>query len=188
MLIEINMRSFAAMALMLTSFAASAQDNDTVNVKPFERYWTKPRMVPKLGFGAQEVAFVEAGIQWHKIYVHPLSLASAGPYFTIDGLIKDREPIIGPKIGYEFTAGLIGLAADMTYYTDFDRESLMVTPKAGLSLLGFANLFYGYNIFLSDDRFGIISRNRFSLVFNVNKDYFSLRTAGKRVEREKNKD
>jgi len=156
---------------------------DTVHIKPFERYWTKPRLVPKAGIGAQEVAFVEAGVQWHQIYVHPLTLASAGPYFTVDGLIKDDEPIIGPKIGYEITAGLIGLAADITYYTDFDRESLMVTPKAGLSILGFANLFYGYNINLSDDRFKIISRNRFSLVFNINRDYFNLRDAAKKSEK-----
>jgi hypothetical protein len=169
---------FASMAMLLMTGTAYSQD--TVHIKPFERYWTKPRLVPKVGIGAQEVAFVEVGVQWHQIYVHPLTLASAGPYFTIDGLIKDDEPIIGPKIGYEITAGLIGLAADVTYYTDFERESLMLTPKAGLSILGFANLFYGYNINLSDDRFSIISRNRFSLVFNINKDYFNLRAAGKK--------
>lgn len=186
MLTETDMRIiFAGAALFFISMVVKGQDTDirkadTVNVKPFERYWTKPRLVPKLGFGAQEVAFVEVGVQWHKIYVHPLSLASAGPYLTIDGLIKDDEPIIGPKIGYEITAGLIGLAADVTYYTDFEKESLMFTPRAGLSLMGFANLFYGYNIPLSDEQFGIISRNRFSLVFNINKDYFSLRSAGKR--------
>jgi hypothetical protein len=181
--IEIKTRVVLAVVLVLMANLASGQD--TLNVKPFERYWTKPRVVPKLGFGAQEVAFVEAGIQWHKIYVHPLSLASAGPYITIDGLIKDDEPIIGPKIGYEITAGLIGLAADITYYTDFTSESVMVTPKAGLSLLGFANLFYGYNFNLSDHRFKIISQNRFSLVFNLNKDYFNLRSAGKRPEKVK---
>jgi hypothetical protein len=124
-------------------------------------------------------------LQYHKIYVHPLTLASAGPYFTIDGLIKDREPIFGPKIGYEVTAGLFGLAADLTYYTDFDKESVMVTPKAGLSLLGFANLFYGYNIPLSDYNFALISRNRFSLVFNINRDYFNIRSANKKPERQK---
>lgn len=169
--------------IVLLVTICSAQAQDTVDIKPFERYWTKPHLVPKLGIGAQEVAFLEVGIQWHKIYVHPLSLASAGPYLTIDGLVKDDEPIIGPKIGYEVTAGLIGLAADITYYTDFERESVMLTPKAGLSLLGFANLFYGYNINLSDDRFKIISQNRFSLVFNINRDYFNIRGASKKPDK-----
>jgi hypothetical protein len=59
----------------------------------------------------------------------------------------------------------------------------MVTPKAGLSILGFANLFYGYNISLSDDTFSLISKNRFSLVFNINRDYFNIRAAGKRPEK-----
>ena len=176
-----TVRLIALIVLLL--FALTANGQDTVNIKPFERYWTKPRLVPKLGIGAQEIAFIEAGVQWHQIYVHPLSLASAGPYFTIDGLIKDEVPIIGPKIGYEVTAGLIGLAADLTYYTDFDNESLMLTPKAGISLLGFANLFYGYNINLSDYQFALISRNRFSLVFNINKDYFNLRSAEKKPDR-----
>jgi hypothetical protein len=183
MLTEIKLKAFlTAIALLLIFCSASGQD--TVNIRPFERYWTKPRIVPKIGVGAQEAAFVEAGIQWHKIYVHPLTLASAGPYLTVDGLIKDDEPIIGPKIGYEVTAGLFGVAADLTYYTDFENESLMVTPRAGLSLLGFANLFYGYNINLSSEEpFKIISRNRFSLVFNINRDYFNLRSAGKRPEK-----
>jgi hypothetical protein len=131
----------------------------------------------------QESAFVEVGIAWHKIYVHPLALASTSPYFSIDGIVKDGDPIIGPKIGYELTAGLIGLAADVTYYTDFENDSWMVTPKAGLSLLGFANLFYGYNIPLSNESFGIIDRNRFSIVFNINRDYFNLKSAEKRQHR-----
>lgn len=159
--------------------SVSAISQDTVNINPFGSYWTKPRIIPKIGVGAQEIAFAEVGIQYHTIYVHPLTLGSMGPYFTIDACIKDREPIFGPKIGYEVTAGLVGLAADMTYYTDFERESLVVTPKAGVSILGFANLFYGYNILLSQESFELISQNRFSLVFNVNRDFFNLKGAEK---------
>lgn len=156
---------------------------DTVNIKPFERYWTKPRLVPKIGVGIQETGFVEAGIQWHKIYIHPLSLASAGPYFTVDGIIMDEELVIGPRLGYEITAGLIGLAADVTYYSDFDREALVFTPRAGISIMGFVNLFYGRNLSLSDFQFGGIDKNRFSLIFNLNSDYFNLRNAPKKPDK-----
>ena len=180
MLTEIPaIKTLIVSAALLLSFFASAQDTDTTDL-PFERSWTKSRIVPKIGLGVQETAFVEAGIQLHKIYIHPLSLASAGPYLTIDGLIIDENFIMGPKLGYEITAGLLGLAADVTYYSDFDQDAWMFTPRAGLSVLGFANLFYGRNIFLSDFMFSHIDKNRFSLVFNLNKDYFNLKEARRR--------
>lgn len=160
------------------SFNLCAQDS--VSTKPFQRYWTKPRLVPKIGGGVQETAFIEAGIQLHKIYVHPLSLASAGPYLTVDVVLREDRWIAGPKIGYEIAAGLFALAADVTYYTDFSEESLVFTPHAGVSILGFVNLFYGRNIPLSDFRFKAIDTNRFSLIFNLNRDYFDLRNAPRR--------
>lgn len=164
----------------LFSTAAHGQQADTLNTKPFERYWTKPRLVPKIGLGIQETAFVEAGVAWQQIYIHPLSLASAGPYLTIDGMIRDDNVIIGPKLGYEVTAGLIGVAADFTCYSDFDRSAFVFTPRAGISIMGFVDLFYGRNIALSDFQFGFVDKNRFSLVFNLNRDYFNLKEAPKR--------
>jgi hypothetical protein len=160
-----------------------AQTIDTVNIRVFDRYWTQPRLVPKLGFGVQEVGFAEIGVQWHKIYIHPLSLASAGPYLTVDGIVNDGQFIMGPKAGYEITAGLIGIAADVTYYSDFKRDAWVFTPRAGVSVLGFVNLFYGRNISLSDYLFDEVDKNRFSLVFNLNRDYFNLKEARKKRER-----
>jgi hypothetical protein len=178
--IENKFRGGALLLYLVICVSASAQHADTINTIPFERYWTKSRIIPRLGAGVQESAFAEVGIALHKIYVHPLTLASTSAYFSVDGIVKEGDPIIGPKIGYEFTAGMIGLAADVTYYTNFDKESLVFTPKAGISLLGFANLFYGFNMKLSDYQFPLISRNRFSLVFNINKDYFNLHDAVKK--------
>lgn len=167
-----------ACALLLWPAGLYAQDS--VNIKPFERYWTQPRIVPKLGAGVQETAFIEAGIQLHKIYVHPLSLASAGPYLTVDVVLREDRWIAGPKLGYEITAGLLGVAADVTYYSDFSDDAWVFTPRAGISIMGFVNLFYGRNIALSDDQFKAIDKNRFSLIFNLNRDYFSLRNAPKK--------
>lgn len=173
----------------LSPLLVNAQEQkDTVNIRPFERYWTKPRLVPKVGFGVQETGFGELGFQLHQIFVHPLSLASAGPYLTVDGVFQSEEIIIGPKLGYEITAGLLGLAADITYYTDFDRESVMITPKAGISLFGYVNLFYGRNIALSEDQFSAISANRLSLTFNLNPDYHNIREASKKQRRKERKE
>lgn len=168
--------------LIVLSQSGFAQDHvDTVNIRPFEQYWTKPRIVPKVGFGVQETGFGELGVQLHQIYVHPLSLASAGPYFTVDAMFQTDETILGPKFGYEVAAGLLAIAADVAYYTDFSGKHLWTgTPKAGISLFGYVSLFYGYNIFLSDDRFSAISNNRFSLIFNLNPDYHRVREAEKR--------
>jgi hypothetical protein len=174
-----RVKTTCCVSFLLICFSLSAQDSVN-NTKPFERYWTKPRLVPKVGLGLQETAFAEVGVQLHKIYIHPLSLASAGPYFVVDGLIKDEKIIIGPKLGYEITAGLLGVATDLTYYSDFERDAVVFTPRAGISILGFVNLFYGRNIPLSDFQFPAIDKNRFSLVFNLNRDYFNLRNAPKK--------
>lgn len=180
MLIETKVFKGFLISFVLLSTTLMAQEKvDTVNIRPFERYWTKPRVIPKIGFGFQETGFGEIGIQYHKIYVHPLSLASAGPYLTVDGVFTEDEIIVGPKAGYEITAGLIGLAADVTFYSDLDQYSWMLTPKAGLTLFGYCNLFYGRNIRLSDQYFNEISLNRLSLIFNLNRDYHSIKDAAK---------
>lgn len=158
---------------------------------PFERFWTKPRIVPKLGVGAMDRAFVEVGIQYHSIYRHPLTLLSHGPYTTVDVFIDDSNILLGPKLGYEVTAGMFGLAADVTYFVDHNydgeggnRNALTLTPKGGISILGFANVFYGYSIPLTGDgTISSITRHRFSLVFNLNRDYFDLKDAPRKKTR-----
>jgi hypothetical protein len=87
-------------------------------------------------------------------------------------------------VGYEFTAGIFGASLDVTYFIDrnyggegINRNAWVTTPKVGISILGFADLFYGYEIPLSTEKISSISRNRFSLAFNLNRDYFDLNEA-----------
>lgn len=177
---------------VLSTQALHAQQKDTVtfNTKLFERYWTQPRTVAKFGAGVQDRAFVEIGLQYHSIYKHPLSLASKGGYVSVDLFVDDKNLLLGPKAGYELTAGILGIAADVTYFIDKnyneagdDREAWVLTPKAGLTILGFADLFYGYQIPLSETKITTISRNRFSLIINLNRDYFNLNEAPRRTRR-----
>jgi hypothetical protein len=119
-------------------------DNEVVST-PFERYWTKPRIVPKIGIGTMDRAFVELGVQWHDIYKTPLTLVTKGPYCTVDVFIDNSNILLGPKLGYEMTAGLLGVALDMTYFIDHNydgeggnRNGIQLTPKVGISILGFA--------------------------------------------------
>src|SRR5687767_8047902 len=175
---------------VLYSHAASAQYADSLFRTPFHRFWTQPRLIPKIGVGSQDRAFVEIGLYRQNIYKHPLTLLSKGPYCTVDIFINKSNLLLGPKIGYEFTAGVIGGAIDVTYFIDQnygpedkDRNAIVATPKIGLSILGFADLFYGYEIPLSSERITTISRNRFSLTFNLNRDYFDLKEAPQRRPR-----
>ena len=169
---------------VICSHFALAQYGDSLLQTPFHRYWTQQRLIPKIGVGSQGRGFVEAGVYWHHIYKHPLTLMSKGPYCTVDVFIDDSNFLIGPKLGYEFTAGVLGASLDVTYFIDQnygpenkDRQAWVTTPKIGISILGFADLFYGYEIPLSSERITSITRNRFSLVFNINKDYFDLKEA-----------
>ena len=117
-------------------------------------------------------------------------MITKGPYCTVDVFIDESNILLGPKLGYELTAGLFGAAIDMTYFIDHNydheggnRNGVQLTPKAGISILGFADLFYGYAIPLTDEKISTISRNRFSLVFNLNKDYFDLKEARRKTPR-----
>lgn len=184
---RIGLRKYCFWILfLLSSVTLYAQQQDTAFIEkfPFERYWTKQRFIPKIGVGTQDRAFVEVGLQWHNIYKHPLTLGSKGPYATVDLFIDDSNWLVGPKLGYEVTAGVFGVALDFTYYFDnnydgegSDRNSFVATPKVGLTILGFADFFYGYQIPLSDQEITTIYRNRFSLVFNLNRDYFDMEDA-----------
>jgi hypothetical protein len=158
-------------------FSVRAFSQDSLHTKPFDMYWTKPRIVPRAGIAIQESTSVEAGITYHKIYVHPVVLSSISKYLTAEMIIRDNHFVAGPKVGYEFTVGLLGLASDFTYYTDGHIGSPVLTPKMGLSIYGFVNVLYGYNILLSNDTFNYISKTRLSISVNLNRDYGNLNDA-----------
>jgi hypothetical protein len=171
--------------LLTSAVSLYGQSTDTTEIPTIKTFfWTQQRLVPKIGISLQERMFVEVGVYWHNIYHHPLSLASKGPYATIDIMVDEQNLLIGPKLGYEFTAGVFGTAFDVTYFYDkdynsegLDRRAFVATPKVGLTLLGFMDVFYGYQIPLSETRITSISRHRFSITFNLNRDYFNVKSA-----------
>ncbi len=187
----VNISSVSFVLALTMNAQGSFAQADSVKHPPFERYWTKARIIPKVGVGAMDRAFIEVGVQLHSIYRHPLTLLSHGLYSTVDVFIDESNLLLGPKIGYEVTAGLIGAAADVTYLIDHNyngeggnRQAVMLTPKIGVSVFGFANLFYGYSVPLSEETIGTISRHRFSLMFNINRDYFDLKDAPRKRRRD----
>ena len=109
--------------LMSTIPAYSQVADSTKSITAETFFWTRERFVPKVGVSFQERTFVEIGVYWHNIYHHPLSLASKGPYASVDLMIDEKNLLVGPKLGYEFTAGIFGTALDVTYFFDKDYNA-----------------------------------------------------------------
>ena len=72
------------------------------------------------------------------------------------------------KVGIWIYAGVVGASLDVTYFIDQnygpenkDRNAWVTTPKIGISILGFADLFYGYEIPLSSERITSITKTDF---------------------------
>ena len=84
-----------------------------------------------------------------------------GPSISTEFLLKsqsDNHNIIGPKIGFDCSnAALIPWATipwggriDIIDYTDGKQTSIKILPQVGLSLLSIINIYYGYNIPLTN--------------------------------------
>jgi hypothetical protein len=71
------------------------------------------------------------------------------------------------KGGAEATWGCFQVKAELTHYTNFAGQSYMVfTPAGGLSLIGFASLTLGYNVF--DENYNVFDLEHVQLSFTVN--------------------
>lgn len=73
----------------------------------------------------------------------------------------------GYKSGLEFGTNGTTLGIEIRGYTDFKgKEHTISMPKAGISLFGYANITYGYNVFQDDcNVFGI---GHHQIAFSVN--------------------
>lgn len=94
-----------------------------------------------------------------------------------------RSPTVfyGYKAGIESAGIPFGFGIELRNSTDFaGKDQFVFTPKAGLSLFGHANLYYGYNIFdRSTNTFGI-SYSQLTFNVNINRKMFKERlTPGK---------
>lgn len=74
---------------------------------------------------------------------------------------------LGPKISYEADFTIIGARVNLIDYTNFKENDICFTPEIGLTLMGYVNLFYGYNIPLSSDKTNIPGTNRITLTINI---------------------
>lgn len=83
---------------------------------------------------------------------------------------NSNTPFYAYKAGFETSGLLFGLGAEVRNNTDFaGKDHVIFTPKIGLSVFGYYNLYYGYNIFRSADNLFGIGHSQLSLSVNLNR-------------------
>ncbi len=80
---------------------------------------------------------------------------------------NSQQFILGPKISCESNFLMYAARINLTSYTNFKKVDLRLTPEFGLSWLGFATIYYGYNFRLNSNEFKLVSNHQISLLFNV---------------------
>ncbi|MBC7447974.1 MAG: hypothetical protein H7330_07925, partial [Hymenobacteraceae bacterium] len=73
---------------------------------------------------------------------------------------------VAPKVWFEAEVFLVGGRVDLTYYRAQHQNDLRLSPQFGLSLAGYGNLFYGYNIPLTGQRLDALGSHRITLFIN----------------------
>lgn len=154
----------------LTIATARAQAPDPTNWQQ-ARYRAAPHTVLRASGAFQPKAWLEVGLVRHAVQWQALGAASHGPYAAADFRFTKDKLLLGPKVGY--TVGAAALSGDLaaTYYTDFRRGQLVLTPALGIGAFGFVNLLYGYNLRFGGNRFEEVGRHRFSVSTHLNFRY-----------------
>lgn len=77
------------------------------------------------------------------------------------------------KAGFETGNLLLAVGAELRNNTDFSGNNhLIFMPKAGLTFYGHANLFYGYNVFRTENNIFGIGHNQLSLSVSISRKVF----------------
>ncbi|HEY9178750.1 MAG TPA: hypothetical protein VIN07_13720, partial [Flavipsychrobacter sp.] len=80
----------------------------------------------------------------------------------------------GYKAGAECGSNLLMMGLELRGYTDFKgREHTVFMPKAGLSVFGYMNLTYGYNVFQDDFNVFGIGHSQIAVSVNLARKVFT---------------
>lgn len=163
----------------MTTFVAFGQDTTkTSQLKQRDGYeqWTKYRTSLRIGLGIQKSFFPELGISRHKYTYNDLGFASSTYYTSFEWTPPINQnmdkSIYGVKIGYEINARTLALGFEIKYQKDIKDYDFVITPKIGFGFFGILNIFYGYNISTVGSPFSKVGHNQFSIIFNLNRQFF----------------
>jgi hypothetical protein len=84
-----------------------------------------------------------------------MSLSKRGPAIGSEFIFKSSDLLIAPKLSYDiYFWALLALRQNLIYYTDLKGASAFrYRVDLGLSLVGYFNLLYGFNINLTEHQF-----------------------------------
>lgn len=155
------------------AFAIYGQDTTKTGSQPegWEQ-WSKTRLVARCGVGVQKSVCAELGVAMHAYKGSNFVWYSRAYYLSFEftpSFSGGHENIYALKTGYEIAAMPFIIGIEAKYQTSFRNSNFVATPKAGLTVMGVVNLFYGYNITPWRDPFSNIGHHQFSIAVNINK-------------------
>lgn len=124
----------------------------------------------KSWFKSLGISYLYANVNAHS----PLSLVVyAAAEVNLTTYNNPSNLFYGYKGGIEMGGIPFMMAAEIRGYTDFKgKEHTVFTPKAGLTVFGYANLTYGYNVLkLHNNIFGV-GRHQIALSVNLSRKAF----------------
>jgi hypothetical protein len=123
----------------------------------------------RFGIGYEKASFIELGFSRITLVDKGLNSGSLCYYASGQFGIKNNQAIYGVKAGIESAWMIIMWAIEGKYITNSKLSKFYITPKVGLSLLGFANILYGYNFRIGNNNFTNIGQHQVSFVVNLSK-------------------
>ena len=91
-----------------------------------------------------------------------------GIKFSYEFNFESHHCFVAPKISYQCDLALIGIRISLIDYTNHIYNDYKFTPELGITLFGYLDLFYGYNIPLTKDKIENIGTNRITMTINLN--------------------
>lgn len=157
---------------MLPMKPAYAQ-NDTARYRPS---WTNFRPALQIGIGIMPRFFAEPGIALRKSYISDHGGLAFSLYSTVEIMTvkhpDEHKLLLAPKIGCQLSVNIGLLALETKYMSDGLQSDFVIVPKIGYTLLGLANLSYGYQISLHKRPFPGIRAHQFSFSFLLHHELF----------------
>ena len=125
----------------------------------------------RIGGGVAIRFYVETGVVLHKYRSCPPNSMSHNLYAAVEAastMYYDRGfLLLGPKLGYQFHAMFYAIGVETKYLSDGKNEDFVVALKAGLSILGSADLMYGYQISTNGYPFPNIGAHQLGIAFTL---------------------
>ena len=162
---------FCLFSLAFSGFGQEDERQEAAVKRPREKFYPGAR----IGLGYQKALFTEAGFSLHQsgggIMRSYSNCFFTGLEFIPAFLLEKPASLISYKLGFETSSGLYGGGLELKYQISGKNKSWVITPKAGLSVFGSVNLFYGYNFYLGPNELPVVGKHQFSLAVNLNRHW-----------------